>query len=122
MDDRRFLRSMLASGPESFSGIAPDGHDRDVDEYDGALRAAAALFAYESHSLLRRRKHVHAAIRGLLTSIRLLELLDLRQMGEVDDSHGQAIANRAKHERRMVAEERRREASKKGKTRKAAKK
>lgn len=66
------------SGPDFFSG-AGELEQLDDDEHDGALRAAAGLFAGESERLIRSRKYPHLAVQGLLTSVRLLELLDHRK-------------------------------------------
>lgn len=74
---RLLNRSALPSGPDFFSGGLPE--ELDDDEHDGALRAAASLFAVESDRLIRSRKYPHLAVQGLLTSVRLLELLDHRK-------------------------------------------
>lgn len=75
-------RSLLPSGPDFFSGGLPE--ELDDDEHDGALRAAASLFAGESDRRIRSRKHAHLAVQGLLTAVRLLDLLDLRKTARAE--------------------------------------
>lgn len=118
---RGINRSHLPSGPAFFhTGV--ETMRRDADEYDGALRAAASLFVHESHRMLDVTEHVHIPIQGLLTAVRLLEILDLRLSGETDDVYTQRIDAGIREDRREEKRRAARAATVKSPRRKAAKK
>lgn len=102
---RGVKRFEIPSGPDFFPHGYVSKEAKNDDEYSGALRAAAGLYCHESVRIIQTHKYIDLAVQGLRTAVRLLELLNMRQMGETDQAHEREIVKREKYERTLVTEE-----------------